>query len=130
MPATAPTTQPTTSVASPSAGPVAPDPTTMPTLAGVKDGTLFPDRVGRLWRAPGGKEIQFIFDVDGNPTKAPLLPNLELMRLENAAAQDGWDEKFHASGRITEYKGRNYILLEHASRVSESESDPQPDGVR
>jgi hypothetical protein len=129
--ATAPTSMPLESATTvPSTKPVADDPTTMPTLAGIKEGTVFPDRVGRLWRVPGSREIQFVFDVNGTPTRVPLLPNLELMRLENAVAQDGWDEKFHASGRITEYKGRNFVLLEHASRVGETESDAPAGDVR
>jgi hypothetical protein len=41
-----------------------------------------------------------------------VLPNLKLMAMENAVTGSSRDLRFRISGTVTEYKGRNYILLD------------------
>jgi hypothetical protein len=121
-PTTGPTTHPTTG---PTTGPTtSPTATTQPApvippLTGVTEGSFFPEREGRLQRSKDGREIQFVFEQDGKQVEVTILQNLELMRLENAVEDAGWGQRFRASGWVTEYQGKNYILLDHAGRADE-----------
>jgi hypothetical protein len=117
-PSTNPTTRPTTT---PATAPAATQPAAAPAaaLSGTVEGTFFPDQEGRLERSKDDREIEFVYDKDGKPTEVPILPNLELMRLENAVEDAGWNVRFRASGWITEYHDKNYILIDHASRVED-----------
>ena len=59
--------------------------------------------------------MEFTFDSDGKTMKDPplvVLPNLKLMAMENAVTGSSRDLRFRISGTVTEYKGRNYILLD------------------
>jgi hypothetical protein len=132
-PTTLPTSQPTTiPTTAPTTGPTtSPTAATQPAvdivpLAGIAEGSFFPEREGRLQRTKDGRKIQFVFEQDGKQMGVPILPNLELMRLENAVEESGWGLRFRASGWITEYLGKNYILLDHASRVNEKSEPDAP----
>jgi hypothetical protein len=108
---TAPTTTPAT------------QPTSQPVLQNLADGTVLADLVGRLVTSSDGRHVSLVFQYYGKPTQVQLLPNLELMRLENAVAEDGPDEQFKVSGRLTAYNSVNYLLVEKADRV---EPPPPP----
>lgn len=41
-----------------------------------------------------------------------ILPNLKLMAMENAVSSANRDLRFRVTGMVTEYRGRNYVLLE------------------
>jgi hypothetical protein len=41
-----------------------------------------------------------------------ILPNLKLAAMEGAAAVSTRDTRFRVTGTVTEYRGRNYIMLE------------------
>ncbi|HEV8290940.1 MAG TPA: hypothetical protein VGP94_03420, partial [Tepidisphaeraceae bacterium] len=72
------------------------------------------DRIGRLTRTPEG-QFEFTFEADGSALKDPpmiILPNVKLMVMESMVKNASRDLKFHVSGMVTEYNGRNYILLE------------------
>jgi hypothetical protein len=43
-----------------------------------------------------------------------ILPNLRLMQMEESVTSSNRDLKFRVTGMVTEYRGRNYILLEKA----------------
>ena len=80
----------------------------------VREGSYITDRVGRLTRNTEG-QFEFTFEADGLALKDPpmiILPNLKLMQMETAVKNSSRDLKFQASGQVTEYNGRNYILLE------------------
>jgi hypothetical protein len=138
LPATFPTTEPTTA---PTTLPTT-EPTTSPAattqtsavealpLMGIVDGAFFPEQEGRLEQSKDGHEIRFIFEKDGKQMEAPVLQNLELMRLENAVEEAGWNLRFRASGWVTQYQGKNYILLDHASRVEEKKGSDVKESVR
>jgi len=123
QPTTGPTTRPTT-------GPATQPAVVIPPLAGITEGSFFSQREGRLQRSKDGRQIQFVFAQDGKQVEVPILQNLELMRLENAVDQSGWDVRFRASGWMTEYQGKNYIRLDQASRVEEKSEAGAPRSVR
>src|SRR5436190_2674994 len=80
-----------------------------------REGTYVVDRTGRLTKSADGQTNELTFDADGKTLRDPpmvILPNLKLMQMENAVLAANRDLKFKVTGMVTEYKGRNYILLE------------------
>ncbi|MGD0461846.1 MAG: hypothetical protein ABSB74_05090 [Tepidisphaeraceae bacterium] len=80
------------------------------------------DRVARLSRSPDGIQEQITLESDGTALQDPpliLLPNLKLVALEGAAADR--DARFRVTGMVTEYRGRNYILLQKVVVMSDSD---------
>jgi hypothetical protein len=80
----------------------------------VREGSYIPERIGRLTRTADG-QAELTFESDGSALKDPpmiILPNLKLTAMETAVKNSSRDLKFHISGVVTEYNGRNYILLE------------------
>jgi hypothetical protein len=91
---------------------VAPGATTMPVI---REGSFLVDRMGRLTRSADGLNWEFTFESDGRAMQDPpvvLLPNLKLMAMEQAVKSSNRDLKFRITGMVTEYNGRNYVLLE------------------
>ncbi|MGH7177919.1 MAG: hypothetical protein ACREJC_11100 [Tepidisphaeraceae bacterium] len=96
------------------AGAVAPN---APTLRLIREGTFIMDRTGRLTQTPDGQWTEFTFDSDGRALSDPpvvILPNLKLAQMETAVSASSRDLRFRITGMVTEYKGRNYVLLEKA----------------
>lgn len=86
-----------------------------PVVATLREGTFIVDRLGRLTKNADGLQAEFVFDVDSKAMKDPpviILPNLKLMAMENAVAGASRDLHFRVTGMVTEYRGRNYVLLE------------------
>jgi hypothetical protein len=81
-----------------------------------REGSYVVDRTARLSRVgQDGQQSELTFDADGQALRDPpmiILPNLKLMQMENAVSGGTRDLKFKVTGLVTEYKGRNYILLE------------------
>ena len=76
------------------------------------DGTMIADRVGRLVRRPEGWFL--VFESDQQVLREPpmqLLPNRDLETMEILSANATRAVKFRVSGEVTEYRGRNYLLL-------------------
>jgi hypothetical protein len=93
-----------------------------PTQAVLREGTFIIDRVGRLTRSADGHHAEFVFESDGKALRDPpmiLLPNLKLMAMESAVRASTRDLKFRITGMVTEYNGRNYVLLEKVLVVPE-----------
>lgn len=81
----------------------------------LREGTFIVDRTGRLARGSDGQGWELAFDSDGRAMQDPpilILPNLKLMSMENAIRSSSRDLRFRITGMVTEYGGRNYILLE------------------
>ena len=89
----------------------------------MKEGDKVVDRTGRLTPSPDGQRMEFTFESDGRALRDPpmvLIPNLSLMAMENAVASSSRDLRFRVTGTVTEYKGRNYLLLEKVIVVADS----------
>ncbi len=101
------------------AGAVAP---AAPVVNVLREGTFLVDRVGRLNRSADASQAELVFESDGTALQDPplvIIPNLKLMQIEDAAANSTRDLRFRVSGMVTEYRGRNYVLLEKAVVVPE-----------
>ncbi|HEY8668499.1 MAG TPA: hypothetical protein VIL86_17760 [Tepidisphaeraceae bacterium] len=86
-----------------------------PTVKLMREGDYIRDRVGRLTRGADGQQWEFTFDADGKAMQDPpmvLIPNLMLLGMENAVTGNQRDLRFRVTGMVTEYRGRNYLLLE------------------
>ena len=108
----APTTGPAAYDKTSGRGAVAPG---APVVSVLREGTFIVDRVGRLTRTTDGSQAEFTFEADGKALKDPpmlILPNLKLVVMENVAGPDSRDLRFRVTGMVTEYHGRNYLLLE------------------
>jgi hypothetical protein len=89
----------------------------------MREGTFLIDRLGRLTRTGDGHGVEFAFEADGTALRDPpvvLLPNLKLMAMESAVKASNRDLKFRITGMVTEYNGRNHVLLEKVVVVPES----------
>ncbi|WP_428939348.1 hypothetical protein [Fontivita pretiosa] len=88
-----------------------------PQLTVLREGTFLVDRIGRLTRGGDGHSWEFTFESDGRAMQDPpviVLPNLKLMQMEQALKGTNRDLRFRITGMVTEYNGRNYILIEKA----------------
>lgn len=94
------------------AGSVSPGADAMPVM---REGTFLIDRLGRLTRSSDGSWYEFVFEADGKALRDPpvfILPNLKLMAIESAVKSSSRDLRFRITGMVTEYNGRNYVLLD------------------
>jgi hypothetical protein len=101
---------------------VAPD---APVLKVMREGTHLTERIGRLNHTPDGSQAIFTFDADGKTMSDPpmvILPNLKLASMEGQVLGRAGDLHFRISGTVTEYKGRNYILLDKAVAIADVET--------
>ena len=86
-----------------------------PQVQVLREGTFIVDRTGRLSRGADGQTWEFVFESDGRALQDPpviILPNLKLMAMEDAIKNNSRDLRFRITGMVTEYGGRNHILLE------------------
>jgi hypothetical protein len=93
-----------------------------PTLMVLRERSQIFDRVCRLSHSPDGQHEQLTFESDGTTLEDPpllVLPNLKLAALE--AASSDRDARFRVTGTITEYRGRNYILLQKVLVMADSD---------
>ncbi len=80
----------------------------------LSEGSYIWNRSGRLLFNRPLREWIFVLQADSPRLSTPpliLLPCHLLARMENRSAHDGTEIKFRISGKITQYKGRNYLLL-------------------
>lgn len=94
-----------------------------PSVMTLREGTFIIDRVGRLQKSPDGSPAQFVFEADGRSLREPpllILPNTKLMMMENALTGATRDLRFRVSGMLTEFRGRNYVLMEKVTVEPES----------
>jgi hypothetical protein len=90
---------------------VAPNAPTMPLL---REGTFLVDRTGRLGRSVDGLP-EYRFDSDGRTLRDPpvlILANTKLMQMEEENKRSNRDLRFRITGILTEYRGRNGVLIE------------------
>ena len=95
------------------AGAVKPD---APATSLHREGTFVVDSLVRLTHNKNN-QAEVTFESDGKTLKDPpmiILPNLRLMQMEESVSSSNRDLKFRVTGMVTEYRGRNYLLLEKA----------------
>jgi len=88
-----------------------------------REGTLLLDRIGRLTPSADGKTFELTLESDSVALADPplvLLPNRKLMQLEDTVKASYADQKFRVSGEVTEYRGRNYLLLQRWNVIPDS----------
>ncbi|MGC3945402.1 MAG: hypothetical protein QM762_12960 [Chryseolinea sp.] len=93
-----------------------------PKLNVLREGSYIVDRIGRLSKTSDPQQWEFAFESDGQALKDPpvvVLPNLKLMMMEDQLKETRRDLKFRVTGMVTEYRGRNYVLLEKVVVVAE-----------
>ena len=95
-----------------------------PVVTVMREGTPLVNRTGRLTQVSGpeGNRAEFTFESDGQALRDPpliILPNLRLMAMEDAVRAASRDLRFRVSGVVTEYRGRNYLLLEKVTVVQD-----------
>lgn len=95
-----------------------------PVVTVMREGTPLVNRTGRLTQVSGpeGNRAEFTFESDGLALRDPpliILPNLRLMAMEDAVRAATRDLRFRVSGVVTEYRGRNYLLLEKVTVVQD-----------
>lgn len=116
----APTTAPPSIDKTSGSGAIAPG---APAQTVMREGSYLVDRIGRMTRSADGQQLEFTFDADGKALKDPpvvLLPNLKLMAMETAVKGSTRDLRFRITGVVTEYNGRNYVLLEKVVVVTDA----------
>lgn len=88
-----------------------------------REGGYVVDRTGRITKSADGKSYDFNFvSDDGAALQDPpmgLLPNLSLMMVQDQLKLTGRDLKFRVTGMVTEYMGKNYLLLQKVVVVNE-----------
>ena len=92
-----------------------------PAVTVMREGTFLVDRAGRLTKRADGT-AEFAFESDGRALLDPpvvLVPSLKLVAMEEALKAADKDLRFRISGMVTEYRGRNYVLLEKVLVVPE-----------
>jgi hypothetical protein len=86
-----------------------------PRMTVLRENSPITDRLCRLAPTPDGQQQQLVLDSDGAALEDPpliVLPNLKLMSMEDAAKGAEREQRFRVSGILTEYRGRNYILMD------------------
>jgi hypothetical protein len=98
-------------------------PPSAPVLAVLPEQSQIVDRVARMNAAADGQQEELSLEADGSSLRDPpliVLPNLKLVDLESAAG-DHHDARFRVTGVVTEYRGRNYILLQKVVVMADSD---------
>jgi hypothetical protein len=93
-----------------------------PAITVMREGTFLVDRTGRLTKSADGT-AEFSFESDGRALRDPpvvIVPSLKLVAMEEAVKAANKDLRFRISGMVTEYRGRNYVLLEKVLVVPEA----------
>lgn len=76
----------------------------------IRAGTRFVDRRGQVVRDPESGVWRFVPAGGGGAGGIVMLPCLELQRLEQRARERDISTPLLVSGRVTAYRGRNYLL--------------------
>ena len=99
--------------------PVAPGGTNQTVM---REGSYVVDKTGRMTKSGDGLNWEFNFEADqSNLTDPPvvLLPCLKLMLMQDQVKGGSRDLRFRVTGMVTEYMGRNYLLLEKVVVVAD-----------
>lgn len=87
------------------------------------EGDVISQRVVRLQKTPKG-DWELHFESDGRALQDPpiiALPCRNLMRMQDQQKTAGRNIRFIVTGMLTEYRGRNYLVIEKAQVVADDE---------
>jgi hypothetical protein len=110
----APATVPATALEVRAAAPI------IPAAAPLTESSVVSNRVGRLVRDPKTGVELIAFDADGRRMADPpmgVVPCKYLAVLEDATQGGNKPVKFHVSGEVTTYRGKNYLYLRYVGVV-------------
>lgn len=91
-----------------------------PQLHLLPEGTLLVDRVARIAKTADTQQWELTLETDGRLMLDPpllILPNRTFAAMQNLVTGSSADLKFRITGEVTEYNGRNYILIQRASQI-------------
>lgn len=80
----------------------------------IPDGTRLQNRAGTILRDQRTGAWRFLFDTQGSGRRDPsieILPCLLLQEIQNRAMSNDLPTRIHASGFVTSFQKRNYLLL-------------------
>ncbi len=106
-------------VAAPVTDAVAPN---QPQVQRVREGQFIYNRTGRLVKDDKSGTFLFTFDGDGKDMRDPpmaVLPSRLLMAMEEASDKGNKPTKFKISGEVTEYRGKNFLLIRYMQTVKD-----------
>ena len=92
----------------------------------MKEGTYVRDVAGHIAFTGDRRDPEFVVDGRHGGPPLVLLPCLTLMMMEDAINATKRDITFHVSGTVTEYKGKNYLMLEQVTRGGRVLQGPLP----
>jgi hypothetical protein len=93
-----------------------------PKVKSVLEGTIVTKRVVRLTKDEKTGGYMVSFDADGNQMRDPpmlVLPSKTLAAMEELSQGGTRAVRFQITGEVTEYKGKNYILIHAALALRE-----------
>ncbi len=93
-----------------------------PKVTRLREGTFIWNRVGRLVKDEKSETWIFTFDADGKDMSDPpmaILPSRMLMAMEEASDKGAKPIKFKISGEVTEYRGKNFLLIKFMQSVKD-----------
>jgi hypothetical protein len=87
-----------------------------------REGTFLIDQSGRLTHNKKGDPV-FVFEREGKTQQLTLMANSNLAKMEDAAAGAGAQKVFKVTGMMTEYRGKNYLLVDRVVMISGQNSE-------
>lgn len=90
-----------------------------------REGNLIVQRTVRLLKSETAEEWELHFEAENEDLQEPpmiALENSNLARMQQQQHIAGREIRFVVSGLITQYKGRNYLLIERARIVGDEPS--------
>jgi hypothetical protein len=91
----------------------------------MREGQMIWSRTGHLVKDDKTGQFLFAFDSDGKKMADPpmtLLPSHLLMSMEDASEKGTRPVKFKVSGMVTEYRGKNFLLIQSMQAVRDFNS--------
>jgi len=95
---------------------VAPTASTTGKANRIREGEFIWNRTGRLAKDEKTGNWYFSFESDGKNMQDPpmdLIPSKFLMAMEDASGAGTQPLRFKVSGQVTEYRGKNYLWVQH-----------------
>ena len=98
-----------------------------PEVQRLPEGYVIGARPARI-KSDGDWQVAYLIPQEGMPETPPLrlLPNQYLEMIETVLADAGTTTQFLLTGRVTEFQGVNYLLVEHIAQLMPSSLATKP----